>query len=676
MRTAVTACVFLAFVNLAVAQDRSPLRDYHVWLPMTGVTPDQMDDAVAAGYTAVMFKVHPTLSPDGNTVAADPHAELIKQARRRGLKLVLAILGWQGLDRNQFWDTEEDGRKLPGQLDPFWPEAMQAYERYLAAVIDHYAADSDVVAFAPTWGIYGEAGFTSFTAGRSPHALARFNEWLAAQNLPRLDRLPNKNSGPNTDFNRFVRFRYLYMQEQFDGVIRRLKTRAGGRPVGTWQEMYPVIGYLWTMVRVPSADFSLYESCFPFQSNHDPQRTLAEAMSFRYRCSSADEFANYILPLLARKRGEGQRFMGCQLTNDYAARQYGWGEEKAKAVRFDRWEDELGPKLQQLMKSPLESPERDVLLVFPTYAAAALTDHPRHSVEVMSIDVWLRQSGCQMSRIGSPRLDELSLEEMNAFRLIIVPAAAYIMPRTLERLNKTSATVLFTGCFGQSLNGEYVPFGQVRRVNGLQLRYDQRSAGPVSISTNHALTRGLDEVLARVPVSLPDGESFAFQDSVKQLTVLLSCGGEPLLSAVREGRTLFAHGQFFADVCFDANRKPPANTTGSKDASANEIDMWGPYSSSHPQQEFASAVMRNLLDHARVQYRLVEPQPRVCAPYLGDHLEAAGISANIAYNNTAEPRELQLRLPYAPAGLACEKAGKEYRVRLTLPAFSYVALKK
>ena len=38
-----TAMIMLT--SPALAQDVSPLRDYHVWLPMTGMTEGQLDDA-------------------------------------------------------------------------------------------------------------------------------------------------------------------------------------------------------------------------------------------------------------------------------------------------------------------------------------------------------------------------------------------------------------------------------------------------------------------------------------------------------------------------------------------------------------------------------------------------------------------------------------------------------
>jgi hypothetical protein len=642
---------------------------------MTGCTPEQIAEAAAAGYDAILVKVAPALLADGRTPAPDPHDAILVEARARGMKLIVAILGWRGLDPQRFWDTDEAGRKLPGQLDPFWPEAMDAFEQYVARVMDAYAGDPDVIAFAPTWGIYGEAGFTSFEAGRSLHALARFNEWLAGEGLERVDRLPTRREGPNTAFNRFIRFRFVYLETQFSGLVARARAHAAGRPVGMWQEMYPVIGYLWNMVRVPSADFALYESCFPLQTSHDPQRTLAEAMGFRYRCESADAFRDYFLPLMARKRGEGQRFMGCQLTDDYAVKQYGWTAQKARQAGFEHWEDRLAPHLGRLLGESLESPKRDVLLVFPTYAAATLTERVSHSVDVMLIDVVARQFGCQMVRVGSPRLDQLGVADLDAFRLVIVPASSYLVPATWARLKQTRATVLLTGCFGQAFDGEYTPFGGRRSLDGRLLAYAIRPPGELAVVRGHALTRGLSDRLVRAAVRLPEDEAFAFESGRPLATPLLRCGGEPLLSASQDGHLLFLHGQFFAALCHDPGRRPPANLSGSRDGSANEVDLWGPYSAAHPQNAFGLAVMRNILDHAEVAYRILDPEPRISSRYLGDNLEPAGISANLVYNNSDTPRTLNLRLPYAPIGFESTREGDVFRLRVTIAPFTYAALR-
>ncbi len=663
-----------AILAPAFAQDLSPLRDHHVWLPMTGFTAAQVDEALAAGYDTMLAKLSPPLAGDGQSLAPEPPAPALARANQRGMKLIIAILGWRGLSPEKFCDVEEDGTKLPGRLDPFDPQAVQQYERYCGLVIEHYASRPDVVAFAPTWGIYGEAGFTSWNAGRSPHALARFNAWLIAQRLPAVDRLPDRRSGPNTAFNRFVRFRYLYLEQQFDAIVRRLKARANGRPVGTWQELYPVVGYLWTMVRVPSADFALYESCFPFQTSHDPQRTLAEAMGFRYRCASAEQFRDYELPLLARKRGEGQRFMGCQLTNDYAVRQYAWSPEKAAQARFDAWEDEFARPLRKLLSEPLESPHRDVLLVFPTYAAATLTDRPCHGIDAMLIDVTLRQFGCQMVRIASPGLDRLTVAQMNAYKLIVVPAAAYLLAETLDHLEQTTATVLFTGCFGQALDGEYQPFGGARRIAHQRLRYELRPPETLSITRDDELTAGLAERIRSAPVQLPEDESFAFDQAGASVRTLLSCGAAPVMSCSHDRRTIFIHGALFAGLCYDPQRKPATNVSGSKDASANEVDTWGPYSSSDPDNAVGLQLMRSILDRAGVDYRVVDPEPRGCVPYLGDNMEVAGMSANLVYNNTARERTLTVRLPYAPLDIPSRQQAGRYLARVTVPAFSYVAL--
>jgi len=662
----------------AFAQDLSPLKDRNVWLPMTGVTEQQVQDARDAGYDTVMLKIHPRLIGEGTGIDFSIHEETIRWVKVRDMKLVLAILGWVGLGNGEFWDVKESGEKVMNRLDPFWPEAMERVEWYYERVIDHYKEDPAVAAFIPTWGIYGEAGFTSGDAGRSPHALARFNEWREERGLAPLDSLPTYRDGPNTDYNRFIRFRYLYLEEKFDAMMRRLKERVPATPVGMWQEMYPVVGYLWTMVEVPSADLALYESAFPFQTVHHPEKSLGETMGFRYRCSSADDYRDYYLPLLVRKRGEGQRFMGCQLTNDYA-KNYGWTEEEAEAKGFDHWEDAFGPVLKQLLDEPLEAPERDVLLVFPTYAAAALTPNVANSADTMLLDVTLRQLGCQMARYGSPRLDKMTVDDMNRFRLIIVPNAAYLVPSTYEKLKKTTATVLFTGCFGQAYGAEQVRFGATREIDGLPLRYLRRPAGPVTTATptsgsSSSLRRRFRGYLDQHPVTLPEDETFTWEIPAAGPDVLLRCGEYPLFSTRDGGRMIFLHGQIIAGLSHDPDRKPP-QLSGSQDVSANEHDMWGPYSSTNPQNQFGVLLVKSILDHAGVAYRVPVPLPRRLVPYLGDNMEACSISANIVYNNTGEPQMITVRTPWAPEGYESTRVGERYETEVTVPGFSYVALR-
>lgn len=665
-----SSLLILALVTPAIAQDLSPLRQHHVWLPMTGMTDAQIEQAKRAGYDTVMLKISPRPLLDGDAIDFAATDELVARATRRGMKVIPAILGWAGLGRGQFWDTNEDGSRIPDRLDPFWPEAMARVEWYYARVIGRYAANPQVVACAPTWGIYGEAGFTSFTAGRSPHALARFNEWLKSQDLPPVEAIPTRTAGPNTDYNRFIRFRYLYVEEQFDAMIRRLKPLAVGRAVGMWQELYPVIGYLYNLVEVPSADFALYESCFPFQTSHHPEKTLAEAMGFRYRCESADDYRDYYLPLLARKRGEGQRFMGCQLTNDYAVKNYGWTAAKAEQIGFDRWEDEFGPHLKKLLDSPLESPDRDVLLVFPTYAAAALTDGPVHSVDAMTIDVLLRMFGCQMVRVGSPRFDKLTVAEMDRFKLIIVPCAAYLVPQTYERLKASKAAVLFTGCFAQSWDAVHVPAGRTRELDGMTLRYHPRPPGRLEFTADHPLIGNLKGT----SVPLPQDECFSFDIAAWDVQTLARCDPHAILSVARQGRFVFAHGHLWAGLAHDPNRTPPANLSGSKDGSANDVDVWGPYSATSPHNRVGETLMKNILDHAGVDYRVPSPKPRGLARYLGDHMEQTSISANIVYNNTGERQILTVRLPYEPASHKSRRVGDRYEADIAVPAFSYVIL--
>lgn len=658
-----------------LAQDMCPLKPYHVWLPMTGFTDAQIEDARAAGYNTVMLKIAPPLSANETAVDFRETDELIRRVTTKGMNVIVVILGWAGLGSGRFWDTEESGARIMNRLDPFWYEATDRMEWYYRTIIEHYARNARVVAFVPTWGIYGEAGFTSFNAGRSCHALARFNEWRAEQGLPPVATLPTRSAGPNTEFNRFIRFRFEYVERLFDRMISALKRYAHGKPVGIWQEMYPVLGYLWNMVEVPSADFALYEAGLVYQACHHPEKSLAETMGFRYRCKSAREYIDYYLPLLARRRGEGGRFMGCQLTNDYA-KNYGWTEEFAKSIGFDRWEDEFGPHLKKLLDEPLESPERDVLLVYPTYSAAALSDSPVHFADTLIIEVLLRMYGVQFVRCGTPRLDKMSVEEMNKFKLIIVPESDYILSSTYKKLLASRAKIVFTGCFGQALDGEQVPIGGARDVAGTAVEYIMRPSGPVIVNRSHILTRELREIAKQLNMSLPEDESFELIHATKRWQTLLRCGRSALVTLASSGsvnpeeKTVLVHGHLFASACWNPQRKPP-NLTGSKDPSANEVDLWGPYDSAHPQNQFTTAFVKNLLDWAGVDYRVPDPKPRTVCPYLGDHMEQVSISANLVYNNTASTQEITVRLPFKPARISSHPInGGWYELTLSVPPFS------
>lgn len=668
----ISLTLVLAACRCAAAQDLSPLTGRLIWLPMTGYSESDLDDARAAGYDTAMLKIAPPLGSAGEVDFTGPD-RFIAQASSRGMKVVFAIVGWACLGE-KYWDTETGGKKLLGRLDPFWPEAMGKVESYFRAIISHYADNTDVIAFAPTWGIYGEAGFVSFEAGRSEHALARFNEWRLAQGLPALDALPDLSGGPNTEFNRFARFRFLYLEEQFGSMISRLRPASAGKPIGMWQEMYPVIGYLWTMTEQPAADFALGEASFPFQSLHRTESSLTETMGFRYRCGDARGYAKYVVPVLARKRGSGQGFMGCQLTNDYAVNSFGWPEDRARRVEFSRWEDRFAPTLRKLLAEPLEDVRRDVLFVCPTYAASALGTHPRHGVDAILLDVYLRMFGCQMRRIGSPRLDKLSIDEMNGYRLIVIPDGAYVLSTTLARLARSRATVLFTGSFGQALDAQQAPDGSERKVDGMPLRYGTYPEGQVCVTRETDLTRGLGDLLRRSGVTMPEDSAFLYAGR-SSARVDLSCGSRPLVSTARGGRFVFFHGHLLAGACFNPARKPPRNLSGSSDSSANEVDLFGPYDSGHPQNAFTQALLRNVLDAAGADYRVPNPKPRTLTRYLGDHMEQASINANIVYNNTGRAQIVVVRTPWKPTGFASSFDGRRYETRVTVGPYGYVALR-
>jgi hypothetical protein len=304
--------------------------------------------------------------------------------------------------------------------------------------------------------------------------------------------------------------------------------------------------------------------------------------------------------------------------------------------------------------------------------------------------------GVQLVRYGSPRLDKMSLRDMDRFRLIVVPDSAYILRSTYEKLKKTRSKVLLTGCFGQALDGEQVPLGGSREIDGSRVSFIERPAGQVSVCAEHPVTKGLTDILKRLPVTLDKDESFRFDSAPPDSHALLNCGDQPLLTmsgpwplppdprppaSAPQAPTpnsqplLFLHGHLFASACWNPKRVPP-DLGGSKDPSANEVDMWGPYDSAHPQNEFTTALMKNILDWAEVDYRVPNPKPRTVCPYLGDQMEQASISANMVYNNTAQPQTITVRVPFGPKGLTSRKVGERYETAVSVPGFGYVVLSR
>ncbi|MGB9587612.1 MAG: hypothetical protein ACPL7O_05475, partial [Armatimonadota bacterium] len=102
-------------ISAACTQDLSPLQKYHVWLPMTGMSDAQIEDARQAGYDTVMLKIHPPLVDNRREIDFSSTDDTIKRVTDRGMNVLLAILGWVGLGNGQFWDVEEDGSKIMNQ---------------------------------------------------------------------------------------------------------------------------------------------------------------------------------------------------------------------------------------------------------------------------------------------------------------------------------------------------------------------------------------------------------------------------------------------------------------------------------------------------------------------------------------------------------------------------------
>ena len=101
-RLSITLAMMIGFgmpPSGSMAQDLSPLKPHHVWLPMTGMTNEQIEQARRAGYDTVMLKISPRPSPDGTAIDFAATDELVARATRRGMKVIPAILGWVGLGR-------------------------------------------------------------------------------------------------------------------------------------------------------------------------------------------------------------------------------------------------------------------------------------------------------------------------------------------------------------------------------------------------------------------------------------------------------------------------------------------------------------------------------------------------------------------------------------------------
>jgi len=86
------------------------------------------------------------------------------------------------------------------------------------------------------------------------------------------------------------------------------------------------------------------------------------------------------------------------------------------------------------------------------------------------------------------------------------------------------------------------------------------------------------------------------------------------------------------------------------------------------------SLLKSILDQAEVDYRVTDPKPRFLAPYLGDHMEVASMSANIVYNDSGEEQTLMIRTPWKPEGYESRKVNDRFETEVSVPAFSYIAL--
>ena len=268
-------------------------------------------------------------------------------------------------------------------------------------------------------------------------------------------------------------FRYLYLERVFTEMIDRLKPRAGrpagrdvagtlsggGLSVGPWSRCRPPISHCTNPV-------------LPTRTVHHPERCLAETMGMRYRCKSADDYRKYYLPLLARKRGEGQRFHGLPVVQRLceplrlvsrtgpATRNSIAGRTSSRRISRSCWPE------------PLETPTRDVLLVF----FPSTRPPPSRMIRDRTVDY--EAVGCSAANVWLPDVPVWPAAGGQAFGGPdgSVPAhrgagpSSYLTGDTVERLKATRATVRVSRVASARRSmGRQVPSGATRAVGGLTL---------------------------------------------------------------------------------------------------------------------------------------------------------------------------------------------------------------
>ncbi len=638
--------------------DTRPFRNHMLWMPMTGYTDQDLDDAVAAGYDTLFTKIAPAYPGPGKPLDYSHGEELIRKARARGMKVVLGWLLWTGLPPGRFYLQNEDGTRLPDRIDPCWDAAMGYVRRHAEKLLDHYMGCADIIGLAPTWGIYGEGGYASFNSGYSPYLLEKFNRWRISRGEVSLAKLPTADE--TYKYVLLQRFRFEYLANVWGELNAHLRHREpNGIAIGAWQEIYNGHMFQLALSEVPGADFAVNEMCFPWGTTYDQPRAIGETMGIRYKCDRFEDYRDYYLPLIARKGAEGQQAIGCQLSLDYADRNYAaWPEGHAAKVGFQQWEDRFAPYIRRVRDTQVVPVAPEVAYIQMTYPTASYPDAGNTVTDINLYEVVLRMYGMAYDRIPITRLSRLGPEDLAKYRLIVVPDAWYLDRAMWNTLRDSDAWVLLTG--GVMQYGDGGQAKTARTIGGITLRYGKVAGGRPALAEAcpPALRRQVEPRLAGTTLPADLGLT-----EVSPVNAWVTLGGRPLLG--QSGRFLFLANRLLYACAYDPDRDPP-NLGGSVDPSADEGDPWGKASSSNPNNAFGEAIIAGIAEQCGVLLRIPHPLPRHFSRYLGDHSERINVTGNIVVNQDAEAHEVTIRTRGPGDGITEET--------VTVPAYDFVAL--
>jgi hypothetical protein len=649
--------------------ERRPFQKRMLWMPMTGYTDAQLDDAARAGYDTLFTKVAPPYAGPGVPIDFSEADALIKKAQARGMKAVVGWLLWVGLPPGQFDLQRADGTRIPNRIDPCCDAAMAQVRAYAEQVQDHYTGCADVIAVAPTWGIYGEAGYAEFNAGYSPFALEKFNRWLVTRGEPQVATLPNAADAAH--WLLWHRFRFEYLPQVWGELNGYLKRRdPNGIKIGAWQEIYNGHMFDLALSEAPGADFAINEMCFPWGTTYDQPKAIGETMGIRYKCGGYSDYKDYYLPLIARKWAEGQQAIGCQLSNSYAEENYRWPTGTAARLEFDRWEDQFAPVLRRVRDTTVVDEPTDVAYVQMTYPAAIYPDAGNTVVDLNLYEVVLRMYGVAYDRIPITRLSRLHVADLAKYKFIVVPDAWYLDEAMWLKLNASGAKILLTGGVMQAGDGGIVPEGGSRNLNGATLTYGKTDGGAVRVAPAcpASLARGVDEFLRATPVTLPP--DIGLTDVVKADSPI-QVGGKPLVAQV--GNIYIIANRLLFACAYDPKRVIP-KLSGSKDPSADEGDPWGLASSSNPANRLGELLIRNLVEASGAVARIPDPLPRWRSPYLGDHVERLNVTGNIVVNQDQGPHTVSVLSARRVTNFPCAADGTRWKSEVTVPAYDFAVL--